>query len=578
MTRTNTKAKSGGAVVRLLALCLVAFAAIGASGDNSATTANAAGDSRFRGNDGTGGNDGLSFTAFYRQQQAHLLSSLDAALSQKAEDTLLGFSAMRKAEVNLQTKLGGRKSQLGVNLIGAFADAGHYAAGWQLRAYGGGEDSKGVNAGVFYRQINNGNILYGVNAFADYEDGNYGNFLRYSFGGEIQNTLFAINANYYIPETEGRPLGGGVLAYSRRGFDINFRLNVPKWHFMKMRADYYKFDGKNGRKADVGFRYGVELEMPSFQGLQVGVLYDGGSDKFGGDLTYTHTIGEPPLRHRNSDISTPDLFAAVSREYSQRIATVATVPPPVVSVRITPLLTVTNVMVAMAAVTTRMTTRMDMTSNYSASVHFLSRVTPGAVQGGFVVISTNVKRVLTLPPDDGARPITLNVSRDWRNEPGYTTDANAFRIVQRGNVPAGNINLPHGSNWRYLGGSRQLFVTIVEGSEEFIDLTITPETETPMTMAGAITETPMTMAAITTTTRTTTFITMTIMLTANAAMGDISPSNSRFRGNDEKGGNYAMGGNDEGGDNKTPSIPPPSNMPKMAMSKPPFQYHRHSRD
>ncbi|MGI9337279.1 MAG: hypothetical protein ACR2P4_02060, partial [Gammaproteobacteria bacterium] len=346
--------------------------------------------------------------------------------------------------------------------------------------------------------------------------------------------------------------------------DINFRLNVPKWHFMKMRADYYKFDGKNGRKADVGFRYGVELEMPSFQGLQVGVLYDGGSDKFGGDLTYTHTIGEPPLRHRNSDISTPDLFAAVSREYSQRIATVATVPPPVVSVRITPLLTVTNVMVAMAAVTTRMTTRMDMTSNYSASVHFLSRVTPGAVQGGFVVISTNVKRVLTLPPDNGARPITLNVSRDWRNEPGYTTDANAFRIVQRGNVPAGNINLPHGSNWRYLGGTRNLFVTIVEGSEDIIR----PSTTTTLTTR---TTTTMAAAAISTTTRITTFMTTRITLTANSAMTDIPPLDSRF---DTKGGNDEMAAVDS---RFSPPPPPPTfpSPPKPAFSSFPQKRQAH---
>ncbi|MGI9338615.1 MAG: inverse autotransporter beta domain-containing protein, partial [Gammaproteobacteria bacterium] len=305
MTPKNIKAKSGGVIARLLTLCLVAFAAIGASGEqhNGATT-------------------GGGFADFRKQQQARLFSAIDDTLSQKAEDTLLGFAAMRKAEVNLQTELGGRKGQLGVNLIGAFADAGHYATGWQLRAYGGGEDSKGVNAGVFYRQINNGNVLYGVNAFADYEDGNYGNFLRYSFGGEIRNTLFAINANYYLPETESRPVGNGARAYSRRGFDLNFRLNVPKWHFMKMRADYYKFDGKDGTDADVGFRYGVELALPPFDGLQVGVLYDGGSDKFGGDLTYTHTIGEPPVRHNGGDtLAAPDLFAAVSREYSQRIAT-----------------------------------------------------------------------------------------------------------------------------------------------------------------------------------------------------------------------------------------------------------------
>ena len=61
------------------------------------------------------------FSDFYRASQIELFSALDNVLSQKAEDTLNQFAAV--AEVNFQTSLGNRKGQLGINLIGAFADA-----------------------------------------------------------------------------------------------------------------------------------------------------------------------------------------------------------------------------------------------------------------------------------------------------------------------------------------------------------------------------------------------------------------------------------------------------------------------
>ena len=91
----------------------------------------------------SGENDGKSFSDFYRASQIELLSALDNVLSQKAEDTLNQFAAVKKAEVNFQTSLGHRKGQLGINLIGAFAERQNNAFGWQVRVYGAQQDGKG---------------------------------------------------------------------------------------------------------------------------------------------------------------------------------------------------------------------------------------------------------------------------------------------------------------------------------------------------------------------------------------------------------------------------------------------------
>ena len=48
-----------------------------------------------------------------------LLSALDNVLSQKAEDTLTEFAAVKKADVQLQTQLGNRQGQIAANIIGA---------------------------------------------------------------------------------------------------------------------------------------------------------------------------------------------------------------------------------------------------------------------------------------------------------------------------------------------------------------------------------------------------------------------------------------------------------------------------
>ena len=100
-----------------------------------------------------------------------LFSALDNALSQKAQDTLTEFAAVKKADIQLQTQLGNRQGQIAANIIGAFAESQNSAFGWQVRVFGAENDTKGANAGIFFRRVD-GESLYGINTFADYEKGN----------------------------------------------------------------------------------------------------------------------------------------------------------------------------------------------------------------------------------------------------------------------------------------------------------------------------------------------------------------------------------------------------------------------
>ena len=279
----------------------------------------------------SGENDGKSFSDFYRASQIELFSALDNVLSQKAQDTLTEFAAVKKAEVNFQTSLGNRKGQLGINLIGAFAERQNNAFGWQVRVYGAQQDGKGFNAGVFYRRLS-GDILFGANAFVDYENHKLGNFYRYSIGGEAQNQYGTFAANYYVPITDEKRKDGGVI-FSRKGYDAKLRLNIPNAKFLKAAVDYYNFGDEHGAESDDGFRYGAEAHL--IPGLRLGVFYDDGGEELGGEVSYTHTIGEVQQVQTTNAQWTPDLFAAVSREHSQRIVSVsvvnASLPPPMAS-------------------------------------------------------------------------------------------------------------------------------------------------------------------------------------------------------------------------------------------------------
>ena len=188
----------------------------------------------------------------------------------------------------------------------------------------------GLSLGLDSRLCNGGNdgscgdILFGANAFVDYENHKLGNFYRYSIGGEAQNRYGSFAANYYVPITKEKRKDGGVI-FSRKGYDAKLRLNIPNAKFLKAAVDYYNFGDEHGAESDDGFRYGAEAHL--IPGLRIALLYDNGEKELGGEVSYIHTIGEVQQAQTANEQWTPDLFAAVSREHSQRIVSVNVVPP-----------------------------------------------------------------------------------------------------------------------------------------------------------------------------------------------------------------------------------------------------------
>ena len=443
-----------------------------------------------------------------------LFSALDNALSQKAEDTLSEFAAVKKADIQLQTQLGNRQGQIAANVIGAFAESQNSAFGWQVRFYGGENDSKGANAGIFFRRVD-GESLYGINSFVDYEKGNYGEFLRYGIGGELQNRYASFAMNYYLPITDDKH-NGAQVAFSQKGYDANLRINIPRLDFLQVAADYYHYDGKYGGEDDKGFRYGFAVQP--IANLRIGAYYDDGGEKFGGDIVYVYNIAAPQKRE-SKDAFSPDLFAPILREYSQRIITATTGPQ--IEVLRTPILT-TFITTTIPAITTRTTTEILTTSaSRPASVHFTTRIDRPSNLNGFIIVTTRVKFLITLPPAGQiTRPLVLTVSQRWNSR------SSPFVVMVNGGSP-----FDAGTEASFLGvdrGTEALVITITEGSEEYLS------SGGGLITSTLTTRTTATMQAITTTMASITYMTMTITpgIKTNAATdydnfippGFISPS------------------------------------------------------
>ena len=432
-----------------------------------------------------------------------LFSALDNVLSQKAEDILTEFAAVKKADVQLQTPLGNRKAQIGINVIGAFAESQNSAFGWQVRAFGGKDNIGGANAGIFFRRVD-GETLYGINTFADYESGDYGDFLRYGIGGELQNPFSALAVNYYLPITDDKHTGSTV-AFSQKGYDANLRINIPQMDYLKVRGDYYHFDGKYGGEDDKGFRYGLEVQP--INDLRIGVFYDDGGEKFGGNIAYTYNFGIPQKRESAVAFS-PDLFSPIVREYSQRIMTAQLGPQlrfitTAISVMTATIITPERVFttpITMAGMTTILTTETPtMTATRMASVHFTTR--HDFIFSGLpvsIIITTALKYLLTLPPtSQQTSPIIITTTRHF--DRGVSDEA---VIIDGG--------LRIGATWDFDTVVETWTLTIAEDSEDFISVAITLTNKNTTEVPQVITETPMTIAGMTTTTRLTFFATSTI--------------------------------------------------------------------
>ena len=236
------------------------------------------------------------------------------ALSQRAAQ--LPF--VRRARVELQTSLGGRKGAGGVDVAGALRETDDDIVGWQLRAYAAEHGSKGLNTGLFYRRVVGG-ALAGVNVFADYEDGDDGDFWRWSVGGDVKNRLGELSANRYFALTDAQVVGGENV-YTREGYDVDFAVRIPRLEWAKARVGYYNFKGEFGDEDENGFRAGLDLSPGA--GLVVGVEYDDDDGKFGGNISYTHNFGETQRGAQRAGEFNPraHFYDVVRREYSQRIS------------------------------------------------------------------------------------------------------------------------------------------------------------------------------------------------------------------------------------------------------------------
>ena len=281
--------------------------------------------------------------------------------------------------------------------------------------------------------------------------------------------------------------------FHERVMIANLRINIPQLDFLKVRADYYHYSGEYGVENDKGFRYGLEVQPIS--DLRIGVFYDDGGEKFGGDIVYVYNIAAPAKRE-SKDAFSPDLFSPVLREYSQRIITATTGPGISLSVRA---INTTFITATIAAVITRTTTEMLTTSaSRPASVHFTTRIDDPSGLGGYIIATTQVKYLITLPPASQImRPLILTAGQNWSSG----GSAPFVVIMANGNV------FTAGDEGRFLIGSRlseALIITIVEGSEEYLSsggglITSTLTTRTTTTMQ-AITTTMAIMTAFLTTT------------------------------------------------------------------------------
>ena len=136
--------------------------------------------------------EAIDFNEYVRARREHALLQLNRASADyltglavdRTEEEARRYSFVRNVEWDYQSKLGKRRWQTGVNVLGALRESDDDAFVWQLRGYAAEEGSAGGNLGVIYRRVAGDENLVGVNVFLDYESHDYGDFWRWSYGGE----------------------------------------------------------------------------------------------------------------------------------------------------------------------------------------------------------------------------------------------------------------------------------------------------------------------------------------------------------------------------------------------------------
>ena len=262
-------------------------------------------------------NGDLDFQQWLAVRRLQIYENAEGAFAGVLAQSAARLSFVKRARVDLQTSLGGRKGAGGVDVAGALRETDSDIVGWQLRGYAAEHGTKGLNTGLFYRRVVGG-ALAGVNVFADYEDGDDGDFWRWSVGGDVKNRLGELSANHYFAITDAQVVGG-QNTYTREGYDVDVAVRIPRLEWAKARVGYYNFKGEFGDEDENGFRAGLDLSPGD--GLVLGVEYDDDDGKFGGNISYTHHFGEAGQSAQRAGDFNPraHFYDSARREYSQRI-------------------------------------------------------------------------------------------------------------------------------------------------------------------------------------------------------------------------------------------------------------------
>ena len=252
-----------------------------------------------------------------------------------AEETLMaatessrGGGLIRTLEFDLQSELGGRRAQVGLNVLGALRESNDEAIAWQFRGFKS-SGGLGGNTGLIWRRaVANDRALAGANVFLDYETYADENFWRGSAGAELRSAWADVFGNVYRGFSDDVKKNNRTT-YTADGYDVELNVHSPELPWLVGEVAYYNFEGKAGDKDEDGVRFG--LRFNPLTDLELGVEYDNGDSdddgkkKWAARIRYSGEFGGVlKAQYRpstNSGNFEPRdwFFAPVEREYSQRI-------------------------------------------------------------------------------------------------------------------------------------------------------------------------------------------------------------------------------------------------------------------
>ena len=244
-----------------------------------------------------------------------------------ADETLLAATEggrasgfIRTFELDVRSELGGRRAQVGLNVLGALRERNDDAVAWQLRGFKSSK-GQGGNAGLIYRRLA-GDALAGANVFLDYETYSGDGFWRWSGGTEFRSEWVDVFGNVYKAITDEKK-DGNFIIYTADGYELELNVHSPDVPWLTGEATYYNWDGKGSLKDDSGIRWG--LKLAPWAGLEFGLEYEKQDDdgkEFAGRISYRGNFGGVDAGQSGGGgaFEAGDwFFAPAEREYSQRI-------------------------------------------------------------------------------------------------------------------------------------------------------------------------------------------------------------------------------------------------------------------